>query len=546
MLRAISRNARDFGRREDGGLILFALFVLVIMLFTGGMAVDMMRYESARSRVQGTSDTAVLAAASMRQVLNAEDVITDYFDKAGLADNLVAVSSDDGLNYRTARVDTAINMRPYFMHMMGINRLNSSGASAALERRTNVEIAMVLDVSGSMINQPSRITNLKEAAAEFVEQLLADDTENRVSISMVPYNGQVILSQSLLNRFNVTLPNGEPNANCLQLATSTYNSLSISRTDPIPMAGYADTFSNSYSGTTTPNTWLAPTSTSARPTPGNIWCNPRLANRIRVHQNDVDTMVPAVNALEAVGATSIDLGLKWGAYLLDPSSRQLVAELAALGEVPGHFVGRPFDYDDPEALKVVVLMTDGEHFAEERLNDAYKSGLSPIYRSTGDGNYSIHHPTWTGSSNKYWTPHRNNGAGEWRSAPWDSGSGVVQLTWPQVWKQQRVKWVAWQLYARALGNSNNTARTNMYNTWVNNFRSLTPTAEMDQRLLTLCNEVKSRKIVIFGIAFEADPGGINVLRNCSSPDRFYDVQGLEIRTAFRQIRSQISSLRLTQ
>jgi hypothetical protein len=39
-----------------------------------------------RTSLQNTLDRATLAAASLSQQLDAEDVVTDYFDKAGLAD----------------------------------------------------------------------------------------------------------------------------------------------------------------------------------------------------------------------------------------------------------------------------------------------------------------------------------------------------------------------------------------------------------------------------------------------------------------------------
>jgi hypothetical protein len=215
-------------------------------------------------------------------------------------------------------------------------------------------------------------------------------------------------------------------------------------------------------------------------------------NYVRPLSNDINALRSQIASLQAVGATSIDAGLRWGLTLVDPNSRGVVSQLVASGEVPSHFAGRPFDWDDPEVLKVIVLMTDGEHFAEERINTDYKTGLSPIWRSSGDNRFSIHHPSYSGSSNKYWVPHRNDGSGEWRSSPWNSGSGVYQLTWVEVWKRLRVKYVAWQLYARALGTSSST-RTSVYNTWVGNFRSLANTSDMNARLNQLCTLAKAQK-----------------------------------------------------
>lgn len=101
------------------------------------------------------------------------------------------------------------------------------------------------------------------------------------------------------------------------------------------------------------------------------------------------------------------------------------------------------------------------------------------------------------------------------------------------------------MYRRALGGS--------LTSWIDHLRvregilgSPNIATAMDARLNTLCGHLKDRNVVIFGIAFEAPAHGANVIRNCASPDRFYDVEGLDITTAFRAIRSQITKLRLTQ
>ncbi len=534
--------AAAFLRDSDGALLVFGVYILVLMLIVGGLSVDLMRYEAQRSRIQNTADRAALAAASMRQELEPEEVVADYFAKAGFSAYHTGTTVDVGLNYRNVQARTTTSVNTLFMRLMGIDTLASPGAGSAEERITNVEIAMVLDISGSMQQTPSRIVNLKAAADEFVAKILADDTDNRISISLVPYNGQVNIGPQLTQLFNITHRHGIADVNCVDMPPSVYDSLTLSRSLPMSQTADADTFTTVFSGSTPPDSWNF---SNRAPNPGNKWCPPNPANFVRPLQNNAATLRAQIQALTAVGATSIDAGMRWGLTLLDPGSRSVVSDLVAMGAVPAHFAGRPLDFDDPEVLKVIVLMTDGEHFPEERVNDAYKSGMSPIWRSNGDGNYSIHHPTQSGS-NKFWVPHRNSGAGEWRSAAWNSGGGVTQLSWVQVWQQLRVKWVAWQLYARPLGGANASSRTAIYNSWVSNFRSLTPTATMDARLNGLCTMAKDQGVVIFGIAFEAPPGGVTAIRNCASPNRFYDVQGLQIGTAFRQIRSQISSLRLTQ
>ena len=68
----IARHLRKFRTREDGTMVIFAVFMLILMLLVTGMAVDFMRIESTRTRMQGTLDRAVLAAADLGQTLPRE------------------------------------------------------------------------------------------------------------------------------------------------------------------------------------------------------------------------------------------------------------------------------------------------------------------------------------------------------------------------------------------------------------------------------------------------------------------------------------------
>ena len=90
-----------FRRDEDGGIIIFSLFIFVLMLWFTGMSIDLMRFETTRTKVQGTLDRAVLAAADLDQELPPADVVRDYFEKAGMLDFLDGEPIvDEGINYR--------------------------------------------------------------------------------------------------------------------------------------------------------------------------------------------------------------------------------------------------------------------------------------------------------------------------------------------------------------------------------------------------------------------------------------------------------------
>lgn len=61
------------------------------------------------------------------------------------------------------------------------------------------------------------------------------------------------------------------------------------------------------------------------------------------------------------------------------------------------------------------------------------------------------------------------------------------------------------------------------------------------------NLAKEQKIQIYPIAFEAPGNAVTEMRNCATaPVFFYDVEGVEISSAFQSIARQINQLRLTQ
>lgn len=525
-----------FAVQQNGGVFWFALLLFVLMLMMGGLAVDLMRYETNRTRLQQTLDRATLAAASLTQGLDPEYVVNDYFAKADLDQFLTSVVVTEGLNFRNVQAVATAEMHTKFMHMMGINQLRTNTASTAEQRITNVEIVLVLDVSGSM--QGTKLANLKTAAREFVDTIISSDPEERISIALVPYNGQVNLGSVLREKYNATHVHGVVDVNCIDLPSDVYSDAGMSRSLPMPMTGHVDT----YSTTNKTNGYVSATDSNyAKPNALNRWCPPSAVNVVRLPSHDISTLQDQIQNLTAIGATSINAGLKWSLALLDPGSRDMFSEFVTASHIPAFFSGRPFDYTDSEAMKVVVLMTDGEHFTEERLGDAYRVGLSDIYRSSGDGNYSIYHATKSGSS-KYWVPH----LGTWRSTAWNSGSGVVRQTWPQVWTNLRVSWVAWQLFARALG-ADSAGRNAQYSDWMQDIRVQTASTVMDSQLQQVCGLAKDNGIIIYGIAFEAPSLGRAQIESCvSSPSHYFDTTGLEIQAAFRAIASNISLLRLTQ
>ena len=551
--RSLERALRNFCRGEDGTLVVFGLVMVVLMIMVGGIAVDVMRYEAQRTQLQNTLDRSTLAAASLTQKQDPEDVVRDYFLKAGILNSLRSVNVTQGMNFRNVDASATADTNPLFLGMIDIEDMDAYGQSTAEQRINNVEIMLVLDVSGSMGNN-NRMTNLKSAAKDFVDTVLKNDVEHKISIGIVPFNGQVNLGPTLAAKFNVTDVNGASNRDCVDLPTDAYSSLAIARDTPLSMTANADTYSGS--------------STSS-PSEGNKWCpGPPSVNNwgniVRMPIQDASTLKGYIDGLTAVGATSINAGMKWGVALLDPSMEGLYAEYIAAQTMPASMTGRPLAYDHDDAMKVVVLMTDGEHFAEERVRPAYKVGASPIWQSTTDARYSIFHAsrvvtttaTTICNSRPYWVLSSDRSSGSWQSRPWNgvtpsssacydptatqaSFTNVNQRSWPWVWSTLNMQHVAYNFYVRPLGGSTSS--------WMSTFREQTATTTMDNQLQSICDLAKEQDTLVYGIAFEAPSNGQTQIKDCaSSVAHYFNASGLQISSAFSAIANNISQLRLTQ
>ena len=541
-----------FRSDQTGTLVIFALMLAVLMMMMGGIAVDVMRYESRRTSLQNTLDRSTLAAASLTQDLDPESVVNDYFLKAGLADYLTSVTVTQNLTYREVAATAAAATDPIFLHLMGIEEFDANGRSAAEQSISNVEIALVLDVSGSMQTN-NKIGKLREAASSFVDTVLAGDDDHHVSIALVPYNAQVNLGATLRSKFNATHVHDVANVNCLELPDEVFTTTEMSQDLPLPMVAQADITTS----TSKVTYFVSPTDPDyAVPNYDGMFCRDEVENIVHLPNNDMDTLKDQINGLTANGNTSIVLGLKWGEALLDPAMRDTYADLIDDGDMPATLEERPFDYDST-GLKVIVLMTDGEHVAHQSIVDDYKTGPSPIWRSTGDGNYSIQHTSGrpaVAGANEFWVPHLAYNSAHiadgWQATAWDLGGGAVQLDWKDVWASLKMNYVAWQLYARALGTSS-SSRNSKYsaitNAMVDTWKS---PSQMDTLLQQACTAARDDGIIIYGIAFQASTAGQTQIRNCSTDgaagSHYFNASTTNIASAFQSIASNISQLRLTQ
>ena len=464
---AIAARTGRFAREEDGIMTIWVLFMVLMMIMVGGIQLDFMRHELERSKLQAVSDRAVLAASDLDQTLDPEDVVKDYFAKSGMTDYLSKVTVDDGLNYRTVTVDATKPLDTPYLRKFGFDTLDVPAHSKAEERVANVEISLVLDISGSMA-QGSRISDMRDAAKVFVDTVLRDENEDLISISLIPYSEHVNAGPLITSRMKMYKKHDF--SYCVEFDDDEFKNAAL---DMNKWHDQAQHFQWNYDG---------------RNNDRDDTVCPRFDyERIKPFSQNSRSLKNQIDDLKPRAGTSIFIGMKWAAAMLDPSFRTISNSLVSAGEIDREFQGRPVDYDDVETLKTVILMTDGENATSNRITSRYYNSDSEYVQ------WNRYNLNWY--LNRY-VSYRDRDDFHWRK------------------------------YDRSIGN-----------------RLLNDicTAAKEKRIV----------IWTIGFEVDDNPysndDGADVMRNCaSSPSHFFDVDGVELSEAFRAIARQINQLRLIE
>ncbi len=426
---------RRFQKSEDGSMIVFTLFIFVLMLLVGGMAVDLMRFETKRAKLQNSLDSATLAAANMNSTANPTQLVKDFMAKNGYdpakvnvpPPQEVWVGADPANNIQgtlAARSVTAnydLDMNTIFMHMMGIDSLGTGTRGGAAQGVQAVEISLVVDISGSMGGQ--KMTDLKSAATNFFNQVIDPQrTEAVTSISVIPYNHTTVVPDALLDRLatgqattdvsrfvpipvaqQATYNNGNPipgaltqfprtadGSKCVRFNASDYVVNDMEENLNIPNPNYLLMRSITPSTVLDKMQYYDPYDKSAgaggsydRPADdSNRRCDPTRAAILPLETNQ-QALITYINTLTTGGWTAVDHGMKWGVALLDPGMRPVINDMvnATPALLPQSVFGRPYDYDPAATMKVLVLMTDGANTSQYDVKTEFKNGPSRIWYS---------------------------------------------------------------------------------------------------------------------------------------------------------------------
>jgi hypothetical protein len=548
--RALAR----FKKEEEGSLVVFSLFIFLTMLVFSGVAIDLMLHENRRTHVQNSTDRAVLAAANLDQTVNPRTVVKDYLAKVGIivTDEDIDVQEIGAQGIVTGRqvsVNVEATAPTAFMRLVGVNSLGYGTQAAARESVNDVEISLVLDVSGSM-GWGTKLADMQNAANNFVDGVLDGAEDNRVSISLIPYSTQVSAGPELLSRLVVEHQHNF--SHCLNFEPEDFETSVVQRVAPrTDDDGVIVT-----DGDGNPIIEPIPLSQTASFDPFRHFsygrshrysiCRDEEFMEITPWSNNAQALKDQINDFTANGNTSIDVAMKWATSLLDPSMNGIMGQLQDDDDVviDPAFSVRPHQYTYPDVLKFVVLMTDGINTEQFMLEEEAKEGMSDIYWAFNDH--------WIRVGERYWNMDRRCWHDTYRS--YNSCNGHRRpdeddrLTKLEMWNSMTMRWRAYNGFYR---------RTWQASDYYNELdepsasviaRDVNPNVDTkDKRLMAICEAAKAQRIVVFTIGFEVTDESAEVMRECAwEPQYFYRVNGEDISYAFDSIRNEINQLKLTQ
>jgi len=238
LIRDIWRGVRKLLRDQRGNAMMLTAAAIVPVIGIVGSGIDIGRGYMAELRLQQACDAGVLAGRRYMGVSAYGDAaeaeankMFDFNYPAGFygSESVSFASEPEGTSdvkgTATARVPTSI------MYIFGVDNFNLSVDCAAKLEISNLDVMLVLDVTGSMkdpgTGTQARIDELKEASMTFFDTLTsAEKGDGRLRIGVVPYSSTVNVGKILVDENpawiadTVTMPSRQIEANNWQTGTT--------------------------------------------------------------------------------------------------------------------------------------------------------------------------------------------------------------------------------------------------------------------------------------------------------------------------------------
>ena len=317
-IKAAQRTLHAFAEDRCGNVAMIVAACAVAMFGLVGVGLDFARTISVRQSAQNALDAAALAAAELqsRGDASAADVkrLAAAMFIANMGQDIPHVCAEPAMRRDPATglvaLDVACDTPTTLSAIFGFSKLSFTTASTAQYGRTKLDVALMLDVTGSMSGQ--KLRDLKDAAKLLVDTVV-DPTgaSDDVRVALAPFSASVNAGAYFRRATGAT-----SGGNCV--------------TERIGAEAYTDN---------------AP-GPGAYSVVGPANCP---AAAIMPLENDAATLKRRIDTFAAGGQTAGHIGIAWARYLVSPDWA---------GVWPSD--SKPLPLKEPQAVKAVVLMTDGE------------------------------------------------------------------------------------------------------------------------------------------------------------------------------------------
>lgn len=400
LIHAIGGFARD---RDGNFAVLFGLTASVLALSVG-FSVNVSQLYNARSSLQGAVDAAVTSTArdlttGVIKEGDANKSVQAFLDansQAGIlqADQLVLEKLTVDKTAKTVQADAHVDVALYFpiLGMGDMKRVTAS--TTALYSDKTIEVAMMLDITGSMAKRGKvdKIGDLRTAAKNAVQTMLRNqDPKNpRIRVAIVPYASGVNVGKLAENVYAEKQGSSDlpPVAGGSLLVAKTGKNLLPSFSDYISIVGAAmprpDKCATERKNKNGDADMSADGPDTVR-TDRNGKKYYALVNRddhlsgegmnrcpyaeVIPLTADSGALLDSIEDFRADGFTAGAIAIQWTYYMLSPQWRTAIKN-AGLGKGAS-------DADAKKIAKVAILMTDGQ------FNTAF-AGAGDSYNKQGN------------------------------------------------------------------------------------------------------------------------------------------------------------------
>lgn len=381
MKHIVSRIRRAFSGwagADAGSVALVFVFAMPVLFAAAGMTVDLAQAYNVKMRLSNAIDKAALAAGSTDGTTAQVTARINKFFLANYPATKLGVPSDLSISLGdgTVTVSATASVPTIFMAALGQDSIQVSADTTVKREVAGLEIVLVMDNTGSMADSAgggvSKISAAKTAANTLVSTLFGPSSNVPVLwMGVVPFSQAVNVGSSRTSWTTTTSLNWGTTSWMGCVMARQANNRDV--TDDPPSVALFDKYYSPCSSSTG-NTWYGTNSSKNNCTSGSgvkyqtlsttLGPNRYCPQALLPMTNSQTTVTSAINSMQAVGSTMIDLGMAWGWRMLSPRWRGVWGGTMNTNNLP-------LDYNTPKMNKVVILMTDGDNSFDANNFTAY-------------------------------------------------------------------------------------------------------------------------------------------------------------------------------